>query len=154
MIRRKVSLCFFSLSFQAHIATLSTYIRRACPSFNLSHFFPGWGKLSSPFLVPSVAYISDSAHDQTSPTGTVQNDIAISFLAECLWSDISDIGSVKTHCLFGSSGALCLTRTNGLKVEPEEDVGNDGEEVTNNEDKKDVKDINDGRGRAVWGRAI
>ena len=64
------------------------------------------------------------------------------------------MATVKTHCLFGSSGGLCLTRTQGLKVEPEEDVGNDGEEVTNNEDKKDAEDINDGQGRAVRGRAI
>ena len=30
---------------------------------------------------------------------------------------------VKTHCLFGSSGALFLTRTKRLKVEPEDKVG-------------------------------
>ena len=30
---------------------------------------------------------------------------------------------VKTHCLFGSSGALFLTRTQGLKAEPKDKVG-------------------------------
>ena len=38
---------------------------------------------------------------------------------------------VKTHCLFGSSGALCLTRTKGLKAEPEDGIGDDSEEVFN-----------------------
>ena len=60
----------------------------------------------------------------------------------------------KAHCLFGSSGALFLTRTRVLKAEPDEDVGEDCEEVTNDEQGKDSKDINDGQGRAVWGRAI
>jgi hypothetical protein len=62
--------------------------------------------------------------------------------------------AVKTHCLFGSSGALFLTRTRVLKAEPEEDVGEDCEEVTNNEQGQDTKDINDGQGRAVRGKAI
>ena len=47
-----------------------------------------------------------------------------------------------------------MTRTRVLKVEPEEDVGEDCEEVTNNEQREDAKDINDGQGRAVQGRAI
>jgi hypothetical protein len=38
---------------------------------------------------------------------------------------------VKTHCLFGSSRALCLTRTKGLKAEPEDGVGDYCEEVSN-----------------------
>jgi hypothetical protein len=64
------------------------------------------------------------------------------------------VAAVKTHCLFGSSGALFLTRTCVLKAEPEEDVGEDCEEVTNNEQGQDAEDINDGQGRAVQGRAI
>ena len=47
-----------------------------------------------------------------------------------------------------------MTRTHVLKAEPEEDVGEDCEEVTNNEQGKDTEDINDGQGRAVRGRAI
>ena len=47
-----------------------------------------------------------------------------------------------------------MTRTSVLKVEPEEDIGNDGEEVTNQEDGEDTEDINDGQGRAVRGRAM
>jgi hypothetical protein len=39
-------------------------------------------------------------------------------------------------------------------VEPEEDIGNDSEVVTNQEDGEDTEDINDGQGRAVQGRAI
>ena len=61
---------------------------------------------------------------------------------------------VKTHCLFGSSGALCLTRTCGLKAEPEEDIGNNREEVANQKDDEDMENINDEQGRAVRGRAI
>jgi hypothetical protein len=66
----------------------------------------------------------------------------------------TNIQLVKTHCLFGSSGALCLTRTCVLKAEPEEDIGDDREEVTNQEDGEDTEDINDGQGRAVRGRTI
>ena len=49
-----------------------------------------------------------------------------------------------------------MTRTCVLKAEPEEGVGEDCEEVTNNnnEQGKDAEDINDGQGRAVRGRAI
>jgi hypothetical protein len=47
-----------------------------------------------------------------------------------------------------------LTRTRVLKAEPEEDIGDDCEEVTNQEDSEDTEDINDGQGRAVQGRAI
>ena len=47
-----------------------------------------------------------------------------------------------------------MTRTRVLKAEPEEDVGEDCEEVTNNEQGEDAEDINDGQGRAVRGRAI
>ena len=50
--------------------------------------------------------------------------------------------------------SLCLTRTRVLKAEPKEDIGNDGEEVTNQEDGEDTEDINDGQGRAVQGKAI
>ena len=55
---------------------------------------------------------------------------------------------VKTHCLFDSSGALCLTRTHVLKAEPEEDIGDDREEVTNQENGEDTEDINDGQGES------
>ena len=68
--------------------------------------------------------------------------------------DLDGEDTVKTHCLFGSSGALFLARTHVLKVEPEEDVGEGCEEVTNNEQGEDTKDINDGQGRAVRGRAM
>jgi hypothetical protein len=47
-----------------------------------------------------------------------------------------------------------LTRTRVLKAEPEEDVGEDCEEVTNNEQGQDAEDINDEQGRAVRGRAM
>ena len=30
--------------------------------------------------------------------------------------------NVKTHCLFGNSGVLFLTRTKGLKAEPENKI--------------------------------
>ena len=61
---------------------------------------------------------------------------------------------LRHTALFGSSEALCLTRTRGLKAEPEEDIGNDCEEVANQKDDEDMEDINDGHGRAVRGRAI
>ena len=64
------------------------------------------------------------------------------------------IPSVKTHCCFSSSGALCLTRTRVLKADPQEDVGEDCQEVTNEDDDKDLVDINDEQGRAVRGRAM
>jgi hypothetical protein len=60
---------------------------------------------------------------------------------------------VETHCLFGSSGALFLTRTRVLKAEPEEHVGEDCEEVTNNEQGEDAKDINDGQGQSCAGQS-
>ena len=42
------------------------------------------------------------------------------------WGSRGRLGaSVETHCLFDSSGALCLTRTRVLKAEPEEDIGDD-----------------------------
>jgi hypothetical protein len=47
-----------------------------------------------------------------------------------------------------------LTRTKGLKVEPEDGIGDDSEEVSNQNNNKDKIDINDGQGRAVRGRAM
>jgi hypothetical protein len=47
-----------------------------------------------------------------------------------------------------------LTRTHVLKAEPKEDIGNNGEEVSNQEDGEDTEDINDAQGRAVRGRAM
>ena len=37
-----------------------------------------------------------------------------------------------------------MTRTKGLKAEPEDKVGQRGEEVSNKDDDKDLIDINDG----------
>ena len=68
------------------------------------------------------------------------------------WCCRSVVLRLTAYC--GSSGALCLTRTRVLKAEPEEDIGNNGEEVTNQEDGEDTEDINDGQGIAVRGRAI
>ena len=53
-----------------------------------------------------------------------------------------DCPSVKTHCCFSSSGALCLTRTRVLKADPQEDVGEDCQKVSNKDDDKDLIDIN------------
>ena len=41
-----------------------------------------------------------------------------------------------------------MTRTHVLKAEPEEDIGDDREEVTNQENGEDTEDINDGQGES------
>ena len=48
----------------------------------------------------------------------------------------------------GGSGVLCLTRTKGLKAEPEDGVGDYREEVSNQDDDEDKIDINDGTGQS------
>ena len=46
-----------------------------------------------------------------------------------------------------------MTRTRVLKAEPKEDVGEDCEEVTNNEQGEDAEDINDGQGQSCAGQS-
>jgi hypothetical protein len=45
-----------------------------------------------------------------------------------------------------------LTRTRVLKAEPEEDVGDDGRDVSQQEDEEDSEDINDEQGPSNAGR--
>ena len=46
-----------------------------------------------------------------------------------------------------------MTRTKGLKAEPEDGVGDDREEVSNQEDDEDKIDINDGTGQSCAGQS-
>ena len=46
-----------------------------------------------------------------------------------------------------------MTGTKGLKVEPEDGVGDDHKEVSNQDDDKDKVDINDGTGQSCAGQS-
>jgi hypothetical protein len=56
----------------------------------------------------------------------------------------------STH--YCSEALLCLTRAGVLKAEPEEDVGNNSHDVSQQEDGEDSEDINDGQGQATLGK--
>jgi hypothetical protein len=45
-----------------------------------------------------------------------------------------------------------LTRAGVLKAEPEDDVGEYGHNVSQQEDGEDMEDINDGQGQATRGK--